>query len=527
MAYSTQRAVSDGTLTNLNVSIGYLKQADIQVFYDDLPADDTTWSWVGSTSVINFSPAIADGVEVLLKRTTKINEVINLFTSGASFTNAALDTNAKQQLYLNQEAVEGAALTDVFSDIDFHGYRIRNLGQATLPTDAVTLGQYQEEVGQYVADATAQANIATAQAVIAEGEADDAAASAAEAAISAAAAAATVAPAIVAAPTKSTPVDLDSLPIVDSADSNALKRVTWSNVKATLKFYFDTLYATSAALTGKASTGTNADITSMTALTSINILPGYLFGCTMSTAGSSATMSIAAGKAQDSTGVQLMALTAIAKTTSAWAVGTAAGGLDTGAIANNTWYHFFVIRRPDTGVVDVLFSLSATAPTLPTNYTQFRRIGAGRTNGSGQWTLFRQNGDKFDWSTPVLDVNISAVAASGLTTLTVPTGVKVQPTLQVSVGCSGASPNTGVYAVIGNADDATSAVEVVSTMNASNNSQATAQASGFTTDTSARLYFGLINAGVPSLATSPVGGAAAPACIVRTRGWTDTRGRGT
>lgn len=258
----------------------------------------------------------------------------------------------------------------------------------------------------------------------------------------------------------------------------------------------------------------------------LSALPGgLLFGCTMSTAGSSTTMSITAGQAVNSTGAQLMTLTAIAKTTAAWAVGTAAGGLDTGTIANNTWYHFFVIRRPDTGVVDALLSLSATAPTLPTNYTQFRRIGSGRTNGSAQWISFRQNGDEFDWATPVLDVNISAVANAALTALTVPTGVRTQPKLQISVGCSGASPNTGLYAVVGNADDSTSAVEVVSTMNSPNNSQATAQASGFTTDTSARLYFGLINTGVPSLATAPAGGPPAPACIVRTRGWTDTRGR--
>ena len=42
---------------------------------------------------------------------------------------------------------------------------------------------------------------------------------------------------------KTTPVDADTMPLIDSADSNALKKVTWANIKATLKTYWDTLYA--------------------------------------------------------------------------------------------------------------------------------------------------------------------------------------------------------------------------------------------------------------------------------------------
>jgi hypothetical protein len=47
---------------------------------------------------------------------------------------------------------------------------------------------------------------------------------------------------VVAATAKTTPVDADLLSILDSAAANIIKKVTWANIKATLKTYFDTLY---------------------------------------------------------------------------------------------------------------------------------------------------------------------------------------------------------------------------------------------------------------------------------------------
>lgn len=165
----------------------------------------------------------------------------------------------------------------------------------------------------------------------------------------------------------------------------------------------------------------------------LNAAPrSYLAGLTLSTAGASATMSIAAGQCTDSTNLAVYSLAAIAKTTAAWAVGTAAGGLDTGTVANSTWYHFHVIRRPDTGATDVLFSLSATAPTLPASYTQFRRIGSSKTNGSAQWTAFVQRGNEFAWLVPVADVTASSPGTAAVSyTLSVPTGVNVLARLNV------------------------------------------------------------------------------------------------
>jgi hypothetical protein len=46
-----------------------------------------------------------------------------------------------------------------------------------------------------------------------------------------------------AATSKATPVDADELPLADSAASFGLKKLTWANLKATAKTYFDTIYA--------------------------------------------------------------------------------------------------------------------------------------------------------------------------------------------------------------------------------------------------------------------------------------------
>src|SRR5581483_3995366 len=96
------------------------------------------------------------------------------------------------------------------------------------------------------------------------------------------------------------------------------------------------------------------------------------------------------------------------------------GSLDTGSIANNTWYHAYLIERTDTGAVDVLVSLSASAPTMPASYTKKRRIGSMKTNGSGQWTAFTQNGDEFLWTTPIADaVGFNLTTTASLIALSV------------------------------------------------------------------------------------------------------------
>jgi hypothetical protein len=66
-----------------------------------------------------------------------------------------------------------------------------------------------------------------------------------------------------------------------------------------------------------------------------------------------------------------------------------ANGLDTGTLAASTFYYPYVIYNPTTLATAGLFSLSATAPTLPSGYTFFARIGAVRTDSSGSKYLLQ------------------------------------------------------------------------------------------------------------------------------------------
>jgi len=143
---------------------------------------------------------------------------------------------------------------------------------------------------------------------------------------------------------------------------------------------------------------------------------------------STTTFSVATGAIPDSTLSSVLKLSSsITKSLSLWAVGTGNGGLDAGTVANSTWYAVFIIKRVDTGVVDVLISLSDTAPTLPSGYTLSRRIGWILTNGSAQITDFFQIGRQFFFKSK--SVNLNAATPGGTTrqlvTVTAPKGSEV------------------------------------------------------------------------------------------------------
>lgn len=153
------------------------------------------------------------------------------------------------------------------------------------------------------------------------------------------------------------------------------------------------------------------------------VLRSYLAG--MGTSNNAVTpntkIDVAAGQWADNTNAQMF--TSAASTIDCGTTG--ANGLDTGALANSTWYHVWAIGKAD-GTAALLASTSVSAPTMPTGYTLKRRIGSFKTDGSAHILAYVQYGDRFLWKAPVVDQNPATVnATAGLYALSVPTGLAV------------------------------------------------------------------------------------------------------
>jgi len=124
-----------------------------------------------------------------------------------------------------------------------------------------------------------------------------------------------------------------------------------------------------------------ADRVGALVLTALDTYAGAIFGLRLSNTPSFLTtqVTVSAGSCRDSTNSLAINNTApMSKDlTAPWAAGTGAGGKLTGtALAAGQTWHMFLLFNSTTSAVDFGFDQSPTAPTLPTGYTNFRRIGS-------------------------------------------------------------------------------------------------------------------------------------------------------
>lgn len=182
----------------------------------------------------------------------------------------------------------------------------------------------------------------------------------------------------------------------------------------------------------------------------------YINGLAVSPGATTTTLNVAAGAARDSTNTDDIVL-ASAVTINAAVVGL--NGIDTGALAANTFYYVYVIgsslgadpeiyvdtqvstmangtsilngtvisegtvTQPTWNVTNnylpaALISLSATSPTLPQGYDMFRRIGAVLTSGGSVFLPFSTDAGSGNNRVVWYDTPISVLAATAAAAFT-------------------------------------------------------------------------------------------------------------
>ncbi len=244
---------------------------------------------------------------------------------------------------------------------------------------------------------------------------------------------------------------------------------------------------------------------------------GWIAGLNLANNGTDATndIDIAEGTCRNAanTGDMTLAATLTKQLDAAWAVGTNAGGRDTGSIANGTW-HVWLIKRSDTGVVDALFSLSASAPTMPTNYDQKRRIGS-ILRESGAIVAFVQDGDEFRRKVGVQDVATTNPGTSAVTsTLSVPTGIRVYAYLMIHLQAASAAARIIVTDLDFTDASPNASTGAVGSHTGGNSAQDGRTSDWIRTNTSGQVRYRLDSSD------------ASTAVYINTHGWRDRRGRG-
>lgn len=240
-------------------------------------------------------------------------------------------------------------------------------------------------------------------------------------------------------------------------------------------------------------------------------LRAYLAGLTLSNnSGAPATkLDVAAGCAADDTNERLMRS---ASTLVIDCGTTGVNGLDTGTLANDSWYNAFLIMKAD-GTVAALASASASAPSMPGGYTYKRRIGSFKTGGASQIITFKQKGDEFLWNVPVNDIPVTTNPGSSavLVTLTVPSGIFVDALFSFNVGQA-----SGSVAVLVTSPDQTDTAPTSDLYDLISSNAGIAEAGGYfrrRTNTSGQIRYRFASSNSQTRVQAT------------THGWIDRRGR--
>lgn len=173
MAYAQEITPGDGSTLIYSIPFPFIKKEHVKVYVNGEPR---TYTWLSSSQIKLDGDAPAVGVPVTRQRITPIDKRAVDFRDGSSITEASLDAQGDQFLYVSQESVDTATSAlrlDTTGTYAAGGKRISGLADAVSPTDATT-----KRYVDLIPDAVAADRVAT------QAARDQAAISASNAAIS-------------------------------------------------------------------------------------------------------------------------------------------------------------------------------------------------------------------------------------------------------------------------------------------------------------------------------------------------------
>lgn len=253
---------------------------------------------------------------------------------------------------------------------------------------------------------------------------------------------------------------------------------------------------------GTVTIGGNVVVTSANIQNYLGTLhPNYVSGMAVSYVNAT-TCSVAAGQARIGAMAVSLASAMTKRLDAAWTAGSGNGGLDTGTVQPNATYHLRAIRNASTGVADLLWSASATAPTMPSGWHSIQRLQAVKTDGSGNIRPFVTDGRETRLVTPVEEYSGGTRALALLTCAGLPTGVRVQGIFRSGLHIPGTS-DSGITHIVADATNS-SIQEILEVYHSSGSKGLRGQLRGYT-NTSAQVQFAVTldggSAGINTLTT--------------------------
>ena len=127
------------TLYPVDFGLGYLDKSHVYVYKGNLLEDhtiQTQYAWINDNQ-IELSTPLLEGEQLVIRRITPKNQLINNYEDGSRLIEKNLDDSYKQSLMVIEELQDGLINVDVVKDLDMRGFQIKNLGAPSHELDAV------------------------------------------------------------------------------------------------------------------------------------------------------------------------------------------------------------------------------------------------------------------------------------------------------------------------------------------------------------------------------------------------------